>query len=302
MKPFRTPAGPSVTPSWLWVAGAGSQAGRVAARLKRDRPAQFAAALLLAYLVMAAGVWAGLWAQDWSRTSPETWAPVSAEHWLGTNLIGQDVFQRAVAGAATAFEIGVSVALAATALGALLGASAGLRAGGWLDEVLLWLAGVVDSIPFFLFVAAVAFALQGAPGAMQVAMIGAFWTTTARLVRAEVKRLRTLPFVEAARALGLSETRILFRHLLPNTWHVVLIQATLAFVAALKAEVILSFLGLGRNEGISWGVMLAEAAQEVPLGKFNNFLAASGMLVGLVLAFNVLADRLQAALNPKAAP
>lgn len=287
--------------AWLAPARRGIPGGRVMARLARDPVALAAGAMVAAYTVIAIGVWAGLWAGDWSRTGARAWVPASAEHWFGTNQIGQDIFQRALAGTATALEIGVLVALVATAAGALLGAAAGLRPGGWWDELLLWMAGVVDSIPFFLFVAAVAFAMDGAPGAMQVAMVAAFWTTTARLVRAEVMRLRHQPFVEASRALGLSNARILFRHLLPNTWHVLLVQVVLVFVAAVKAEVILSFLGLGVKDDVSWGLMLAESTQEVTLGQYNNFLAASGMLVGLVLALNLFADRLQDALDPRTA-
>jgi len=272
---------------------------RVLARLRRDRTGLWAAGVLAAFFLLALGVWLGWWGQGWSRTGPTMWAPASPQHWFGTNLIGQDIFQRAVASSATAFGIGVPVALLATAIGGIAGALAGFYSGRWPDGLILWLAGVVDSVPFFLFVAAVAYAMQGAPGAMQIAMISAFWTTTARLVRAEARQLREQPFVEAARALGLSDARILFRHLLPNTAHILLVQATLAFVAAVKAEVILSFLGLGLQHGVSWGVMLAESTREVLAGQYNNFLAASAMLLALVLAFNLFADSLQDALDPR---
>lgn len=272
---------------------------RVLGRLRRDRAGLWAAGVLGVFFLMALGVWLGWWGQGWSRTGPTMWAPASGDHWFGTNLIGQDIYARAIASSATAFEIGVPVAVLATAIGGIAGALAGFHAGRWVDGVILWLAGVVDSVPFFLFVAAVAYALQGAPGAMQIAMISAFWTTTARLVRAEVRQLRGQPFVEAARALGLSDARILFRHLLPNTGHILLVQVTLSFVAAVKAEVILSFLGLGLQRGVSWGVMLAESTREVLAGQYNNFLAASAMLLALVLAVNLFADSLQEALDPR---
>lgn len=270
---------------------------RVGSRLVADPVGLAAGALLAGYLVIALGVWLGAWGQDWSATGGPMWAPPSADYWFGTNVIGQDIFHRAIRSTATAFEIGFSVALLATLLGAGLGGAAG-AAGGWMDETMLWMAGVIDSIPFFLFVAALSFALEGWPWAMHAAMIAAFWTTTARLVRAEVRRLRTLPFTEAARAAGLSRPRILFRHLLPNTTHILLVQATLAFVAAVKAEVILSFLGLG-GAGVSWGQMIAESTQEVLAGQFANFVSASLMLMGLVLAFNLFADSLQDALDPR---
>jgi peptide/nickel transport system permease protein len=158
--------------------------------------------------------------------------------------------------------------------------------------------GVLDSIPFYLFVAAVAYALQGQPWAMHVAMIATFWTGTSRLVRGEVMKLKTREFVMAARTIGLPDLLILGRHVLPNTVHILLVQASIAFVAAIKTEVILSFLGLGVQDGVSWGLMLAESTQEVLAGHFNNFLAASLMLFVLLMGFNLLADALQDAFDP----
>jgi len=207
------------------------------------------------------------------------------------------VFERAIASAATAFQVGLSVAAASTVAGAGLGAIAGWLHRRWADEIIQWLMGVLDSIPFYLLVAAVAFAMRGSAGAMQFAMIATFWTGTARLVRGEVLRLKQRSFVESARAIGLPGGRILTRHVLPNTAHILLVQATLVFVAAIKTEVILSFLGLGINDGISWGLMLAESTQEVLAGQFANFLAASGCLFLLLMGFNLLADCLQDALD-----
>jgi peptide/nickel transport system permease protein len=193
------------------------------------------------------------------------------------------------------------VALLSTVLGATLGALSGWYADSWVDGTVLWLKGVLDAIPFYLFVAAVAYALQGEPWAMHLAMIATFWTTTGRLVRAEVLKLRSREFVLAARALGLPVPVILVRHVIPNTAHILLVQATIAFVAAIKTEVILSFLGLGVQDGVSWGLMLAESTQEVLAGHFGNFLAASLMLFALLMGFNLLADALQDALDPRQA-
>ena len=95
------------------------------------------------------------------------------------------------------------------------------------------------------------------------------------------------------------EFTIIFRHILPNTTHILLVQATITFVSAIKAEVILSFLGLGVKDGMSWGLMISESTQEVLSGFFNNFLAASVLMFGLVMAFNMFADALQDALDPR---
>jgi peptide/nickel transport system permease protein len=251
------------------------------------------------FLAVSLAVWLGLAGQGWSAADGGRWEPAGRQHWFGTNVLGQDIFQRAVYSVRTAFEIGLAVALLSTALGAVLGALAGWYSHGWVDGAVLWLKGVLDSIPFYLFVAAVAYALQGQPWAMHVAMIATFWTTTGRLVRAEVMKLKTREFVLAARSIGLPGPLILARHVLPNTLHILLVQTTIAFVAAIKTEVILSFLGLGVQDGVSWGLMLAESTQEVLAGHFNNFLAASLMLFALLMGFNLLADAMQDAFDPR---
>lgn len=272
---------------------------RAARKLFRDRLGMASFAVVFAYFVIALGVWAGLWGGGWNLLTEDYAAGVSAEHWFGTNRNGQDIYERAVYSTKTAFEVGLSVAVLSTILGAILGALSGYFSGGWLDEIILWLKGTLDSIPFYLFVAAVAFALQGHPFAMHVAMIATFWTSTARVVRGEVMKLRSLEFVEAARAIGAPQHLVIFRHILPNTSHILLVQATIVFVSAIKSEVILSFLGLGVQDGVSWGLMIAESTQEVTVGIFNNFIAASGMLFVLVMAFNLFSDALQDALDPK---
>ena len=272
---------------------------KAAWKLRRDRTGMAALAVVLAYFIAALGVWLGLWATGWADVEGGKWDPVSPAHWFGTNLIGQDIFQRAIYSVSTAFEVGLVVAVLSTLLGALLGALAGFFSGRWTDEGILWVMGVLDSIPFYLLVAAIAFALEGNPYAMHIAMISTFWITTGRLVRGEVIKLKGQEFVEAAHAIGVPEFTIILRHIIPNTLHILLVQATITFVAAIKSEVILSFLGLGVKDGMSWGLMIAESTFEVLAGFYNNFLAASLLMFGLVMAFNMFADALQDALDPR---
>lgn len=255
--------------------------------------------LVCLFLLLAVGVWLGLWGREWGLVSNVLRGPASISHWFGTNAIGQDIFQRTLASTRTAFEIGLPVALLSTVIGATLGAVAGYFSGSWLDELLLWCKGVLDAIPFYLLVAAVAVAMRGNPWAMHVAMVATFWTGTARLVRGEVMGLKQQEFVTAARALGSSTGSIIFRHILPNSLHVLLVQATVVFVAAIKAEVILSFLGLGLQDSVSWGLMIAESTQDVLAGHLNNFLAASGFMFVLVISFNLLSITLEDAFDPK---
>ena len=271
-------------------------------QLRKDKAGMAGLVIVVVFFLLASGVWAGLLGQGWSAADGGRWESPGPEFWFGTNLLGQDIFQRSIYSIRTAFNIGIIVSVLSTALGAVLGALAGWYNKTWVDGVILWITGVLDSIPFYLFVAAVAFALQGKDWAMHVAMIATFWTTTGRLVRAEVMKIKTREFIMSARAIGLPDLLILSRHVLPNTLHILLIQTSIAFVAAIKTEVILSFLGLGVQNGVSWGLMLAESTQEVLAGHFNNFLAASLMLFALLMGFNLLSDAIQDAFDPKQAP
>jgi ABC-type dipeptide/oligopeptide/nickel transport system permease subunit len=268
-------------------------------KLARDRLGMAALSVVALYMVIALLVWAGLIGQDWFVTGDVSFEPVSAEHWFGTTRNGQDIFERTIYSTKVAFEIGLIVALASTVIGAIFGAISGFFTGRWIDELILWVMGVLDAIPFYLFVAAVAFAMQGSAYGMHVALIVTLWTTTGRIIRGEVIKIRNLEFVEAARAIGAPNFITIFRHILPNTAHILLVQATIVFVTAIKSEVILSFLGIGAQDGVSWGLMISQSTSEVTAGFFNNFLAASGFMFVLVMAFNLFSDALQDALDPR---
>ncbi len=282
-----------------WLPERPGRASALWRHIRHDRAGLAGFVIVALFLAMAVGAWLGLLGQGWSEISGGRWEPPGAEHWFGTNLLGQDVRDRAIFSTVTAFQVGVVVAIFSTLIGALAGALAGWFSHGVLDEIILWLKGVLDSIPFYLFVAAVAFALQGHAWAMHIAMVATFWTSTGRLVRGEVMRLKEQAFVDAARSMGLPGALILVRHVLPNTLHILMVQATLVFVAAIKTEVILSFLGLGIQDGVSWGLMLAESTQEVLAGRLGSFLAASGFLFLLLMGFNLLADSMQDALDAR---
>ena len=272
---------------------------RVWQKLRTNRAGLAGFALVSLYGLIALAVALGWAGQEWSLVSGERWESASAEHWFGTNQLGQDIFQRAIYSVRTAFEIGLLVALTSTLLGSVCGAISGWFADTWADDGVVFITGVLDSIPFYLFAAAVAFAFQASAWAMQIAMVATFWTTTSRLVRAEVMRLRNRDFVQSALAIGLPPHLVLLRHVLPNTGHILLAQAAMVFVAAIKTEVILSFLGLGVKDGVSWGLMLAESTQEVLVSQFNNHLAAAIPLLLLLLGFNLMIDALQDALDPR---
>jgi len=148
---------------------------RIWQQLRRDKAGLTGFFIVLVFFLLAAGVWSGVLGQNWSAANGGRWESPGPEFWFGTNLLGQDIFQRSVYSVRTAFEIGLVVSVLSTVLGTALGALAGWYGKTWVDGVVLWLTGVLDSIPFYLFVAAVAFALQGKGWAMHVAMI-ATWS------------------------------------------------------------------------------------------------------------------------------
>ena len=268
-------------------------------KFKRDSMGKTGAVIVLIYFIIALGVWFGIWGMGWSETSENIRQSASAEYIFGTNMIGQDIFSRVIFSTKVAFEVGFIVAILSTVMGAILGSLSGFYSGSWIDSVVLWIMGVLDSIPFYLFVAAVAFALKGNSFAMHIAMVSTFWTSTSRVVRGEVIKLKNQEFIEAARSIGVTENKIIFKHIMPNTSHILLVQSTIAFVAAIKSEVILSFLGMGVKDGVSWGLMISESTQDVMAGHFSNFAASSLFLFVLVIAFNMFSDSMQDALDPK---
>lgn len=267
--------------------------------LLHDRLGMMGLLVVGLYFLIAIGVWFGFWGTQWSVVSANFNHVPSLEYWLGTNAIGQDVAERGIYATKVAFEVGFIVTFFSILLGVFLGAISGFFQNSWIDGLLLWLMGVIDSIPFYLLVVAVAYAMSGHVLAMHLSMVLVFWTTIARVIRSEVIKLKQQEYIGAAQALGLPNWLILTKHIIPNTNHLIIIQSTLIFVSAIKTEVILSFLGLGIKEGISWGLMIAESTNDIQAGYFNNFFTASGLLFILVIAFNYFSDALQDALDPK---
>ncbi|MCF6226742.1 MAG: ABC transporter permease [Xanthomonadales bacterium] len=236
---------------------------------------------------------------EWQTISPDRFAGISLEHPLGTNALGQDIASRAETASWHSLRIGLIVALCAGFLGVSLGLLSGWYAGRWPDTIILWLTGLMEAIPFYLFVAAFAYALRQFSWSMELAMVITFWTTMARLIRAEVIRLKQRDFILSARAIGLSPGQTMTAHILPNALPVLLVQLSMIFIAAIKAEVILSFLGLGNNSNISWGQMISESTHEVISGHYMNFFSASILLFMLIYSISLITDNLQTRSDPR---
>lgn len=218
---------------------------------------------------------------------------------MGADKWGRDVLLKTIKGTETSLFVGMAAALVAAFLGTLFGAQAGYR-GGKLDDFFNWLYSVLTSMPYLLLILAIA-AVLGRKGTLTVILILGLtgWTGIFRLVRAEFMKHRVREYVLAAEAIGASHTRRMFVHILPNVSHVVLVQLSLHVVMFIKSEVILSFLGFGVGvDTVSWGSMLNEAQTELLLGRWWQFVAATGAMAVLVTAFSLFTDALRDALDP----
>ena len=218
---------------------------------------------------------------------------------FGGDRLGRDVLSKAVKGTEISVFVGVAAALAATLIGTLLGAFGGYF-GGKIGDLLEWVYNVFESIPNILLI--FAFAAVVGRGVQSVVIILAFtgWTGMYRQVRAEFMKHSSREYVRSAEAIGATNMSRMFKHILPNISHVVLVRMGLLVVGFIKAEVILSYLGLGvRVDQVSWGTMLAEAQAELILGHWWQLVAATGFMAVFVTAFSLMADALRDALDPK---
>lgn len=221
-----------------------------------------------------------------------------AAHWLGTDGLGRDVGLRLAQGARIAFQVGVVSSLIAIPLGVLLGCLGGYF-GGKTDDAVIWLSTTFASIPGLLFVLAIAMVVGKGLLGVFLAIGLTTWVGTCRLIRAEVLRQKERGYVRAARALGFSHGRILFRHVLPNVIHVAVVSFTLRFPAAIGTEVFLSFLGIGAQGQPSWGAMISSARLRLWQGMWWELAAVTAAIFAVVLAFNLLGDALRDALDPR---
>jgi ABC-type dipeptide/oligopeptide/nickel transport system permease subunit len=219
---------------------------------------------------------------------------------FGADKWGRDVLKKVIKGTETSLLVGLAAAALATFLGTLFGALAGYY-GRWIDDFFNWLYSVFTSIPYLLLVLAIA-AVLGQKGILTVILILGLtgWTGIFRLIRAEYLRHKVREYVLAADAVGASNARRMFAHILPNASHVVLVQLSLHVVLFIKAEVILSFLGFGVGvDTVSWGSMLAEAPSELLLGMWWQIAAASAAMALAVTAFSLFTDSVRDALDPR---
>jgi peptide/nickel transport system permease protein len=218
---------------------------------------------------------------------------------FGGDKWGRDVLLKVIKGSEVSIFVGLVAAVLATIIGTFLGAMAGYW-GGKTNDFLEWFYNIFTSIPYILLILAFAAVFKKGLDTIIVILALTGWTGIYRLVRAEYIKHSAREYVKAAQAIGASHMSRMFIHILPNASHVILVQLSQHVVSFIKAEVILSFLGLGVPvDMVSWGTMLAEAQNELVIGKWWQLFAAGASMALLVTAFSLLTDSLRDALDPK---
>ena len=297
-------------------------------RLLRKKAAFAALMLCLLYLGMAVfaegyGIYCSVRKIEpvyQQRHLNERFEAPSRRHWLGTDYLGRDVFLRAVFAVKTAVKVGIIASLISALVGVALGMLAGYY-GGKIDDIAVWIYSTFASMPSLLFILAFALlttkgflypplergfallakGLRTEPGMLAVYLgIGLTgWVTLCRVVRAETMKLRERQYIMAAKSLGLSDFRILTRHILPNLAHLITVYFTMRFAFAVMTEVIVSYLGLGVQFEPSWGVMIADGQERLWRGIWWEVGGATAFMFVLVLALNLLGDALRDVLDPR---
>ncbi|MFF3640212.1 ABC transporter permease [Streptomyces sp. NPDC002564] len=256
-----------------------------------------ATVLVLLFLLAFAGPYVCGWSYSEIDYTALRSGP-SAEHWWGTNRIGQDVFAQTARGLQKSLVIGLLVAFFATGVAALVGACAGYF-GGWADRILMFLVDLLLVFPAFLVIAIVSPRLKSGGWLAFVGLLAVFgWMITARVVRSMTLSLKEREFVRAAVYMGVGPFRIIRRHVLPNIASFLIIDATIAVGGAVMSETALSYFGFGvQPPDISLGTLIADNTAAA-LGYPWMFFFAAGLLVLFVLAVNLVGDGLRDALDP----
>jgi peptide/nickel transport system permease protein len=225
--------------------------------------------------------------------------PLKSLHLLGTNNLGEDVLYKALKGVRTAFIIGIVPLAIAAFFAVIFGLLAGYY-GGRVDDIIQYIYQVLSSIPAILLLIAMLMVMERGLWQLCVALGVTSWVGLCRLIRGETLKVKSMEYVEAARALGAGDLRLLFHHILPNVMYLVIIELTLDFSGLVMSEAVLTYIGVGVEPGTSsWGRMIMTADRDLPNGIWWNLTGASVFLFLLVLAFNLFADALRDALDPR---
>ncbi|KAB2814094.1 ABC transporter permease [Phaeocystidibacter luteus] len=245
----------------------------------------------------------GVISEDWESiqlAENETYEVVDRTYWLGTDKYGRDLLSRLILGGRVSIAVGFISVLISLLIGIPLGALAGYY-GGWIDKSVMWLVNVVWSVPTLLMVIALTFVLGKGFWQVFVAVGLTMWVEVARVVRGQVMGIRQMEYVEAAKVLGYSSTRIIAKHVLPNALAPVIVISAANFASAILMESGLSFLGIGAQPPIpSWGGIIRDHYAYIITGEAHLSLLPGLCIMLLVLSFMTLGNTLRDALDVRA--
>lgn len=228
--------------------------------------------------------------------------PPGGRHWLGTNALGQDLLAQILRGMQKSMLIGVCVALISTVIAATVGAVSGYF-GGWRDRTLMWVVDLLLVVPAFILIAIVTPRTKNSAniGLLILLLAGFSWMVSARMVRGLTMSLREREFIRAARYMGVSSTRIIVGHIVPNVASILIIDTALNVASAILAETGLSYLGFGiQPPDVSLGTLIADGTASAITFPWV-FLFPAGVLIAILVCANVAGDGLRDALDPDAA-
>ena len=228
----------------------------------------------------------------------DTLAPPSHAHWLGTDAYGRDILARLIWGSRVSIEVALAVVVLSLAVGTVIGAVAGY-AGGWVERVIMAINDILLAFPGFLLALAIVAARGSSLESVILAVAIAYTPRVATLMRAVVLTIRPRPFIEASRAIGMTPTRILWRHVIPNSLPPVIVVATVSAATAILAEAGLSYLGLGvQPPTATWGNVIADGQGYIASNPWISL--SAGLCIALsVIALNLLGDGLRDTLDPQ---
>jgi len=255
--------------------------------------------VVAAYAVVALAGYGGL-LPDFQERVGGSYEPPSwhLPRILGTDIFGRSVLYKVLVGTQTAMTIGFVVAAISIPVGVVFGAVAGYY-GGKVDAAVVWVYSVITSIPSILLIIAISHVLGKGIGSVCLALGVVGWVGLCRLVRGEVLKQKSREYVLAARLIGGSDLRIIWRHILPNVLHLPIVTASLSILGAIKSEVILTFLGVGIENGESWGAMIQDATGELAQGIWWPLAGVTVAMFAIIYALNVSGDALRDALDPR---
>ena len=261
-------------------------------------PAAVAGFVLLMVVVLVAMLAPWISADPIAQDLANRLKPPSGQFLLGTDQLGRDVWGRVAHGASISLQIGVAVTALSVLIGVVIGLMAGSFGGFW-DNALMRFTDVFFAFPGLILAMAISAALGPSLNNVVIAVALVNWPSYARLVRAQAMALREREFVEAARALGSSQARVAWRHVLPNTLQPVLIQASFDIGQAILTAAGLSFIGFGAQPPTpEWGAMVSETRTFISNAPWASSAPAVAILIA-VLAFNLIGDGLRDALDPR---